>query len=75
MKKADEGHKGHIKGQRVIESKNLQFFFAFLGSLAVVDCLFSIFFRFEAIEAKKATLVARAAFLQIWNFMFPKLLL
>ena len=73
MKKADEGRKGHIKDQRVIESKNLHFF-AFLGSLAVVYCLFSIFFSFEAIEAKKATLVARAAFLQIWNFMFPKLL-
>ena len=33
-------------------------FFAFLGSLAVVYCLFSIFFSFEVIEAKKAALVA-----------------
>ena len=50
-------------------------FFAFLGSLAVVYGLFSIFFSFEVIEAKKAALVARAAFLQVWNFMFSKLLL
>ena len=73
MKKADEGRKGHIKGQRVIESKNLQFF-AFLGSSAVVDCLLSIFFSFEAIEAKKAALVAGAAFFHVWKFMSPKLL-
>ena len=52
-----------------------QIFFIFLGSLGVFYCLFSIFFSFEVIEAKKAALVARAAFLQIWNFMFPKLLL
>ena len=74
MKKANEGRKGHIKGQRVYESKNLQFF-AFLGSLAVVYCLFSISFSFEVIEAKKAALVARAAFLHVWNFIFLKLLL
>ena len=50
-------------------------FFVLFGSLAVVYCLFSIFFSFEVIEAKKAALVARAAFLHVWNFIFPKLLL
>ena len=34
LKKSDEGRKGHIKGQRVNESKNLQFFciFGFFSS-------------------------------------------
>ena len=40
-----------------------QFFFTFLGSLGVFYCMISMFLSFEVIKAKKATLVAGAAFL------------
>ena len=49
-------------------------FFALLGSLGVMYCLFSIIFFFKVIEAKKAALVARAAFFHVWKFMFSKVL-
>ena len=52
-----------------------QNFFTFLGSLGVFYCMISIFLSFEVIKAKKAALVAGAAFLHLWKFMVSKLLL
>ena len=55
--------------------QNFKFFFTFLGSLGVFYCMISIFLSFEVIKAKKAALVAGAAFLFLWKFMVSKLLL
>ena len=52
-----------------------QNFFTFLGSLGVFYFMISIFLSFEVIKAKKAALVAGAAFLFLWKFMVSKLLL
>ena len=52
-----------------------QIFFTFLGSLEVFYCMISIFLSFEVIKAKKAAVVAGAAFLFLWKFMVSKLLL
>ena len=50
-----------------------QNFFTFLGSLGVFYCMISIFLSFEVIKAKKAAVVAGAAFLFLWKFMVSKL--
>ena len=52
---------------------NFKFFFTFLGSLGVFYCMISIFLSFKVIKAKKAALVAGAAFLHLWKFMASKL--
>ena len=52
-----------------------QNFFTFWGSLVVFYFMISIFLSFEIIMAKKAALVAGAAFLHLWKFMVSKLLL
>ena len=74
MKKANEGREGQTKAREWPNTK-FQKFFTFLGSLGVFYCMISIFLSFEVIKAKKAALVAGAAFLYLWKFMVSKLLL
>ena len=74
MKKANEGHEGQTKARGWPKSK-FKLVFRFLGSLGVFYCMISIILSFEVIKAKKAALVAGAAFLHLWKFMVSKLLL
>ena len=55
--------------------QNLNFFFTFLGSLGVFYCMISIFLNFKVVKAKKAALLAGAAFFYLRKFILSKLVL
>ena len=52
-----------------------QNFFTFLGFLGVLYCMISIFLTFKVVKAKKAALLAGAAFFYLRKFILSKLVL
>ena len=69
-KKANKGHKGQIKGQRVQIAKNLDFL-VFLWLFGVKDAMFFLFWIFKTLKTKKAAIVAQNANLHYGKFIEP----
>ena len=74
MKKTNKGHGGQTKAREWPKTK-FQKFFTILGSLGVSYCMISIFLNFKVVKAKKAALLAGAAFFYLWKFILSKLVL
>ena len=74
MKKANEGREGQTKAREWPNTK-FQIFFTFLGSLGVFYCMISIFLNFKVVKAKKAALLAGAAFFYLRKFIVSILVL
>ena len=74
MKKANEGPEGQTKA-RECQNTKFQNFVIFLGSLGVLYCMISIFLNFEVVKAKKAALLAGAAFFYLRKFIVSILVL
>ena len=74
MKKANKGREGQTKAREWTNAK-FQKIFTFLGSLGVFYCMISIFLNFKVVKAKKAALLAGAAFFYLWKFILSKLVL
>ena len=74
MKKANEGREGQTKA-REWQNTKFQILFTFLGSLGVFYCMISIFLNFKVVKAKKAALLAGAAFFYLRKFILSKLAL
>ena len=57
------------------QKQNFKFFFTFLAYLGVFYCIISIFLNFKVVKAKKAALVAGAAFFYLRKFIVSILVL
>ena len=57
------------------QNQNFKIFFTFLGSLGVFYCMISIFLNFKVVKAKKAALLAGAAFFYLRKFIVSILVL
>ncbi len=57
------------------QKQNFKKFSTYLGSLGVFYCMISIFLNFKVFKAKKATLLAGAAFFHLRKFIESKLVL